>query len=225
MISPPADLSPIEVQAFRNIGALGAKTSREHPSLYSCPFDKSSDGFIYGEASAALILETKESARNRGVSPLCEIKGIGVYLDQNSSSNPSVSSEIAAMKQALKMAQIKSEEINYLNTHGTSSPLGDQTELMAIKEVFGARIKTLWFNSTKSIFGHNLFSAALMEAIATIIQMKKNFIHPNINLNSPISNEFRFAPKKSVEASIDYAMSNSFGFGGINTSLILKRSP
>ena len=114
--------------------------------------------------------------------------------------------------------------MDYINAHATSTPLGDEVEVRSIKSIFKNEISRIWVNSTKSIIGHCLFSAGIIELIACIQQMNQGFIHPNLNLVDPIDSNLRFAGKKSVDTDINIAMSNSFGFGGINTSLILKGS-
>jgi malonyl-ACP decarboxylase len=127
------------------------------------------------------------------------------------------------MTSALQQANLKPEQIHYLNAHGTSSPLGDKTEIKAVKRVFKECLSQLWINSSKSLTGHCLSSAGVIECIASIIQMQEGFIHPNINLENPIDGECRFSRQKAEMVSIDTAMSNSFGFGGINSSIILKK--
>ena len=138
-------------------------------------------------------------------------------------SDPNENGEIKAMESALTQAGITSRDVEYVNTHGTSSPLGDATELGAIKKVFKENMERIWINSTKGLTGHCLFSAGVVEAIAAIIQMQAGFIHPNKNLEDPIDKDFQFGGKHMTKAQINTAMSNSFGFGGINTSIIIKK--
>ncbi len=127
------------------------------------------------------------------------------------------------MELALTQAQIKANELDYLNAHGTSSPLGDETEIKAIRQVFQDHLSRLWINSTKGLTGHCLYSAGVVEAIASIIQMQEGFVHPNINLDNPIDRACLFSGSVSAPEKIEIAMSNSFGFGGINSSIILKK--
>lgn len=219
-----ADLTDMELQGFHNIGALGGKKFRNEPEKACRPFDNDHEGFIYGQASGCLILESSESVRERNISPLAEILGGAILLDGNRLSNPSEIGEIRVMESVLEQANMTAKDIDYINTHGTSSPLGDETELNAIKKVLKEEVARVWINSTKGLTGHCLFSAGVVEAIASIIQMRAGFIHPNVNLENPIDTDFLFGGKTATVAQVNTAMSNSFGFGGINTSIILKKS-
>jgi malonyl-ACP decarboxylase len=223
IVGAMADLSPLELQGFYNVGALGGKRFRDQPDKACRPFDKDHEGFIYGQAGGSLILESPDSAQKRNVPPLAEIGGGALVLDGNRLPNPNADGEARAMESALKQAGIKPGEVNYLNAHGTSSPLGDETEIKAVKQVFKESISHLWINSTKGLTGHCLTAAGVIEGIATIIQMKEGFIHPNLNLEHPIDDECKFSRHQSIETSIHTAVNNSFGFGGINTSVIFKK--
>jgi malonyl-ACP decarboxylase len=223
VVGAMADLSPMELQGFYNLGAMGGKYFVDEPKKACRPFDKDHEGFIYGQASACLILESQKSATGRGVQAVAEILGGALVLDGNRLADPSEKSEIRAMESALHQAQIKVNEIDYLNTHGTSSPLGDEIEIKAIRQVFQNHFSRLWINSTKGLTGHCLYSAGVVETIATIIQMQAGFIHPNMNLDHPIDSTARFSGSVSTPAQIETAMSNSFGFGGINSSILLKK--
>ncbi|MBA2649835.1 MAG: hypothetical protein H0U75_09640 [Legionella sp.] len=147
-----------------------------------------------------------------------------MLLDGNRFPDSRSEGESRAMRQALSKAQMTPADIDYLNTHGSSSMLGDAVEVRAIRSVFGDATNQVWLNATKGIIGHCLWSAGIVEAIATLLQMNGDFVHGNLNLDTPIDTECRFAPKDSVAANIGVAMSNSFGFGGINTSIIFTRS-
>jgi malonyl-ACP decarboxylase len=218
-----ADLTRMELQGFYNIGALGGKKFGGEPEKACRPFDREHEGFIYGQGCGCLILESLESVQKRRVAPLAEMLGGALVLDGNRLSNPDEAGEIKAMESALRQADVAAQEVDYINTHGTSSPLGDVTELKAIKGVFGRRIDRIWINATKGLTGHCLFAAGVVETIAAIIQMQGGFIHPNLNLENPIDPDFLFAGKTATAASLNTVMSNSFGFGGINTSIILRR--
>ncbi|MGI6668758.1 MAG: beta-ketoacyl synthase N-terminal-like domain-containing protein [Acetivibrionales bacterium] len=224
VVAPPADLSPLEVQGFYNMGAMGGRRFSDAPEKACRPFDRDHEGFIYGQGAGCLILESMESMQKRGGTALAEIQGASLVLDANRLSNPSVDGEARAMVKALNSAEIGPSDINYINAHGSSSPLGDEVELKAIKRVFEKELSNIWINSTKGLIGHCLYSAAVIEAIAVIIQMQEGFVHGNINLENPVDNDFLFVKSKYENASIEYALSNSFGFGGINTSIVLKRS-
>ncbi|TAK73856.1 MAG: beta-ketoacyl-ACP synthase [Gammaproteobacteria bacterium] len=217
-----ADLSPMDIQGFYNIGAMGAREFKHQPEKASRPFDDKHEGFIYGQASGCLVLESASSMERRKITPNAELLGGSLCLAGNSTSEPNLAAEVKVMKTAIKQSHISSDRIDYLNAHGSSSPLGDQVEVEAIISVFGGNNKNLLINSTKGLIGHCLYSAGVVEAIATIVQMQNNFIHPNKNLENPISDSCQFSGGVSIDKKITYAMSNSFGFGGINTSIILK---
>jgi malonyl-ACP decarboxylase len=217
-----ADLSPMEMQGFVNIGGMGGKAFSDEPARACRPFDSAHEGFIYGQGSGCIILESGECARKRKTSILASMPGGAVVLDGNRLSNPNEDGEVRVMEEALRQAGIGYQELDYINAHGTSTPLGDETEIKAIKRVLKERLTQVWVNSTKSMTGHCLYSAGVIEAIASIIQMREGFVHPNLNLEHPIDSECRFSGAVTVPAEIKTAMSNSFGFGGINTSIILK---
>lgn len=217
-----ADLSPMEVQGFWSIGAMGSQKFQHQPLQACRPFDLEHDGFILGQSSACLILERIEI--NQKDRLLAEIAGTAISLDANRYANPNLAGEIKAMQQALNNGKLNTPDIQYINTHGSSSPLGDATEIEAIKTVFGKNASKIWLNSTKSITGHCLWSAGIVEVIASLIQLRSEFVHPNLNLDNPIDHKCRFSRHQCESARIQFAMSNSFGFGGINTSIILKNS-
>ncbi|MCX7920828.1 MAG: beta-ketoacyl-ACP synthase [Clostridia bacterium] len=223
VIGSCADLSPMEIQGFVNLGGMGGNVFAEKPLEACRPFDKEHEGFIYGQASACLVLESIEHARTREAEILSYISGGAIALDANRLSTPCEDGEARAMTGALGEAGLKITDIDYINAHGTSTPLGDITEVNAIKKVFGSRTGEVWINSTKGLTGHCLYSAGVVEAIAVIIQMKENFLHPNLNLYTPIDNECRFCNRQIVEAEVRTALSNSFGFGGINTSVVIEK--
>lgn len=217
-----ADLSPMELQAFANIGALGGKRLHDAPELACRPFDAQHEGFIYGQASACVLLESRISARRRGKTGLGALLGGAIALHASASSAPDPAGEARAMQSALQHSNLRAEQIDYLNTHGSSSPLGDQVEIQAIEQVFGSHFSTLRLNATKGLTGHCLYAAGVVECIATLIQMQQDFIHPNRNLLQPIHAHARFAGAAAEPARIRLALSNSFGFGGINTSIVLQ---
>lgn len=218
-----ADLSPTELQGFHNLGALGGKTFSCSPQKACRPFDSLHEGFIYGQASGSLVLESLEFAEKHGGKILAEILGESLILDGNRLSNPNENGEAKAMESALRCAGIQFCEVDYINAHGTSTPLGDITEINAISRVFKKHFTDIWINSTKGLTGHCLYSAGIVEAIATIIQMNEGFLHPNLNLIDPINKEGRFVGQTAQNDNINVAMSNSFGFGGINTSIVLGK--
>jgi len=223
VIGAMADLSPATLQSYYNLGALGGKKENITPEEICRPFDNGHDGFVYGQGCGALVLESMSSAKKRKVPILAELLSGVIVIDANHLTNPSTEGEMRCMKKAITQAGKSIGDIEYINAHGTSTPLGDVTELDAIKKLFGKFIKHIWINSTKGLIGHCLYSAGILEAIATIIQMNEKFIHPSVNLSHAIDDDFRFSSKNLENVSINTALSNSFGFGGINTSIILKR--
>ena len=223
VVGTVADLSPMDIQGFINIGAMGGKKFQQHANKACRPFDTQHEGFIYGQACACVLLESTESALQRKVPVLAKIEGGSINLDANSSSNPNVKGELKAMEIALKQSGILASEIDYINTHGSSSPLGDVTEAEAISKLLGNHSPNVWLNATKGITGHCLYSAGVVEAIATVLQMNEGFLHPNKNLIEPIRDDLQFCDKKQINHKIEVALSNSFGFGGINTSIVLKQ--
>lgn len=218
-----ADLSPLEVQGFHNIGAMGGKYFAEFPSKASRPFDSNHEGFIWGQGSGCLILESQEIADHDGISSLGEMKGTAIALDAHRYSEPNVLGESRVMQQAIAEAGMVPEDIHYLNTHGSGSIVGDETEVKAIHEVFKDLTNQVWLNATKGLIGHCLWSAGILEAITTLIQMQEGFLHPNLNLENPIDTSLRWVGKQAESVEIKTALSNSFGFGGMNSSVLLLR--
>ena len=215
-----SDLSGAEFQALMNLGAMGSERFADRPDLACRPFDQDHDGFIYGEGCGAVILEKTDRAQQRGAKSHGQLKGWGLALDGNRSPEPSQKGEERAINTALAMADLQPESIDYVNTHGTGSPLGDKTEVAALKSV---GLHHSLINSTKSLTGHCLTGAGVVEGIATILQMKFGFCHPTKNLVNPIDTSLNWVKETSVQLEIKYAISNSFGFGGINTALLIAQ--
>ena len=209
-----ADLSPMEMQGFHALGAMGGKRFRDHPEKACRPFDSQHEGFIYGQAAACLVLEAADSADARGVASLAAILGGAIRLHATSSPSPDLDGEAEAMRAALHQSGVAASDIDYLNTHGTSSPLGDRTEIAAIEQVFGDHLPNVWLNATKGLTGHCLNSAGVVEIIATVIQTNQEFIHPNLNLDDPIHGAARFCGATAVRQPIHVAMSNALGSAG-----------
>lgn len=214
------DLSSVECQGLRNLGAMGSTRFADAPQAACRPFDQEGDGFIYGEGAAVVVLERADHAQRRGVQRYGRLLGWGSVLDGNRQANPNQQGEMRAMQAALQMAGLQPAQINYVNTHGTSSPLGDQTEVAALKAL-GLGHAPL--NATKALTGHTLTAAGVVEAVATLLQMQAGQLHPTRNLQRPIDSTLPWVGEKAVAAQVDYALSNSFGFGGINATLIFGR--
>ncbi|HEX8329842.1 MAG TPA: beta-ketoacyl-ACP synthase II [Hymenobacter sp.] len=209
--------------------ALKAMSERnDDPASASRPYDKDRDGFVLGEGAGAIVLEEYEHARARGAKIYCEMIGGGMSSDAYhiTAPDPSGSGVVLVMQNALRDAGIKPEAVDYINTHGTSTPLGDGAEIKAIETVFGEAAKKLNISSTKSMTGHLLGGAGGVEAVACILAMQHNVVPPTINLNTPdpeINQELNFTPNVAQEREVNVAMSNTFGFGGHNTSVIFRK--
>jgi malonyl-ACP decarboxylase len=209
-----ADYSSFELQAFTNLGAM----SLESPCR---PFDSNRSGFVYGQGGACLILETRSHATSRGAEPIAQLAGVSLNLDANHSAEPAAAGEARAMRQALQSAGIEASAIDYVNAHGSASHAGDIAEATALSEIFSQSSSPV-VNSTKALTGHTLYAAGIVEAIATIIQMRDGFIHPNPFLDHPLDAQLHFAGKIAQPATIRAALSNSFGFAGINSSVVFR---
>ena len=219
-----ASLSAFAIAGFNNMKALSHSTD---PDRASIPFDKERDGFVMGEGSGILILEELEHAKKRGAKIYAEIVGYGISADAYHLTAPDPEGRGAArcMQMALDHAGMKPEDIDYINTHGTSTPLGDICETKAIKAVFGDHAKNgLLISSTKSMTGHLLGAAGGVELAACLMAMQDGIIPPTINVdNQDPECDLDCVPNKAREARVDAALSNSFGFGGHNSSVIVKK--
>ena len=194
------------------------------PELASRPWDKNRDGFVMGEGAGIIVLEELEHAKKRGAKIYAELIGYGMSGDAYHITAPSEDGDggFRAMKQALKMANISPEDINYLNAHGTSTIKGDQIELNAIMRLFDKH-KNLFVSSTKSSIGHLLGAAGSVESIFSILAINNSVAPGTLNLEDPIeSNNINLVAKVPIETKINIALSNSFGFGGTNTALLFK---
>lgn len=221
-VAPMYNFSPVELSSFSNLDVFGDYSSFKDAAEASRPFDQNHKGFIPGQASACIILETKEHAKKRGKKVLAELVSGAIVLDGNRLANANENGELRAMQRALQFSGLELSEIDYVNAHGTSTPSGDEIEANAIARLLKEHRERVWVNSTKSLTGHCMYSAGILEAIACICQMNGNYIHGTRNLENPITAQLRFAKETIKEQNIRYAMSNSFGFGGINSTIILK---
>lgn len=214
------------IGGFSGMKALSSRN--DDPATASRPFDKDRDGFVLGEGAGALILEEYEHAVSRGAKIYAEILGGGMTADAYHITAPHPEGLGAAnvMKYALTDAGIGPELVDYINVHGTSTPLGDVAEIRAIQNVFGEKAFDIHVSSTKSMTGHLLGASGAIESIACLIAMKEGFIPPTINhfTDDPeIDSRMQLTFNEPVEAEVHYALCNTFGFGGHNTSLILKK--
>jgi len=219
-----AAVVPISMAGFSNMKAM--TTRNDDPEHASRPFDTGRDGFILGEGSGILILEELEAARSRGAQIYAEIIGYGMSNDAYDMVHPAPEGAGAAraMTAALKSACIPPDAVGYINAHGTSTPAGDVLEVQAIKSVFGPHARRLAVSSTKSMTGHLLGAAGAIEAIATALALQKGLLPPTMNLETPDPEcDLDFVPNKPREQQVEIALSNSFGFGGHNATLVFKR--
>ncbi|MEN3044096.1 MAG: beta-ketoacyl-ACP synthase II [Candidatus Hydrothermales bacterium] len=219
-----APLTPIALAGFGNMKALS--TRNDEPEKASRPFDKLRDGFVMGEGCAVLILEEKESAMKRGARIYAELVGYGATADAYHITAPCVDGDGAyrSMKMACDSASLDPKEIDYINSHGTATPRGDVAETLAIKRLLGERAYKIPVNSTKSMVGHLLGGAGALEAGVTVLAIYHQKVHPTINLEYPDPEcDLDYVKDGAREVKIRYALSNSFGFGGHNCSLLFKK--
>jgi len=215
------NVSPLGLAATSLIGAL----SREADPEKACrPFDLNRSGFVYGDGAGILVLETLEHARGRGAPILAELAGAGWAFDAFSETVPVAEQEAVAMKAALKDAGVTPEDVDYINAHGTSTLLNDGTETRAIKTVFGDRAYRIPISSNKSMLGHLACAAGAVEAIATVMTIREGIIPPTIHYQTPDPEcDLDYVPNQARANSVDVCLSNSFGLGGQNCSLIIRR--
>ncbi|MGA1862375.1 beta-ketoacyl-ACP synthase II [Deferribacter thermophilus] len=217
-------ITPLAVAGFANMKALSRRN--DEPEKASRPFDVDRDGFVMGEGAGILILEELEHALARGAKIYAEVVGYGMTGDAYHITAPDESGDGAsrAMKMAIKDAGITPDKIDYINAHGTSTPYNDIIETRAIKNVFGEHAYKLYVSSTKSMTGHLLGAAGSVEAAYCAMAIKDGVVPPTINLENPDPEcDLNYVPNKPINAEVRYALSNSFGFGGTNACLVLKR--
>jgi 3-oxoacyl-[acyl-carrier-protein] synthase II len=217
-----APIVRLGVAGFINMKALS--TRNDEPEKASRPFDRDRDGFVIGEGAAVLVLESEEHALKRGAKIYSQIVGYGASADSFhiAAPDPSGSGAQKCMKAALKDADLNIDEIDYINAHGTSTPVGDKAEVSAIQNLFKDRAKKLKISSCKSMIGHLLGAAGGAETIACVMSIVNGIIPPTINLDNP-DFDLDFVPNKSVKADVRSVLNNSFGFGGHNASLAITK--
>lgn len=219
-----ASITPLTLAGFSIMRALSVRN--DSPETASRPFDLDRDGFVLSEGAATIILEEYEHAHKRGAKIYAEMVGYGATCDAFHVTMPAPGGEggALAMKNALQDADIQPKDIQYINAHGTSTPLNDKCETTAIKTVFGDHTYKLKINSSKSMIGHTLGGAGALEAMVLIKSIEEQKIHPTINLTTPDPEcDLDYNPKGTIPLKIEYGLSNSFGFGGHNAVLIFKR--
>jgi 3-oxoacyl-[acyl-carrier-protein] synthase II len=220
VVGGEAAITGIGVGGFAAMKALS--TRNDDPQHASRPFDKDRDGFIMGEGAGALVLEEYEAAKARGARIYAELIGFGESGDANHITTPTMDGPLRAMKAAMKMAG--NPEIDYINAHGTSTPINDKNETGAIKELFGGKENCPPVSSTKGQIGHCLGAAGSIEAVIAVMAMERGIIPPTINYETPDENcDLDYVTEGAREAKLDVVMSNSFGFGGTNGVVIFKK--
>ena len=223
MIAGGSDAS-LEPVSIAGIDVLGALSHESDPAKASRPFDLNRNGFVYGEGAGLLVLENLEHAKRRGAPILAEIAGAGWSFDAYDSTAPTPATEACAMRTALQNARVKIDEVDYVNAHGTSTKLNDACETSAIKMVFGENAYKIPISATKSMIGHIITAAGAIETIATILVMNKGIIHPTINYETPDPDcDLDYVPNVARPAQVNVCLKNSFGLGGENCCLVLKR--
>lgn len=217
-----APLVHVAISGFNVMRAIS--TRNEDPSSASRPFDKDRDGFVMGEGSGLILLEDLEHAKKRGAKIYAELIGSGMSGDAHHITSPSIDGPVICMEMALKNAGINPEQVDYINAHGTSTQQNDINETNAIKKVFGGHSSKLLVSSTKSITGHLLGAAGGLEAGIASLALHEGCVPPTINLDNPQEGcDLNYVPHTTVEEKINIAVSNSFGFGGTNCTLIFKK--
>ena len=222
-----AAISRIGLAGFAACKALSTNYNDE-PTRASRPYDKGRDGFVMGEGSGVVVLEELEHAKKRGAHIYAEVAGYGLSGDAHHITAPAEDGDggYRAMQAALKRSGLSVDDIDYINAHGTSTPLGDEIEVGAVKRLFGDAVYKLSMSSTKSAIGHLLGAAGSVEAIFSILAMNANIAPPTLNLEDPSEScDIDLVPNKPKERQINAVLSNSFGFGGTNASLVMKPAP
>lgn len=221
--------APISMGPLGGFNAMKALSEKnDTPQTASRPFDKERDGFVLGEGSGALLLEDLEHALNRNARIYCEVVGAGMASDAYhvTAPHPEGTGAVLAMQNALKMANLKPSDVNYINAHATSTPLGDISECNAIEKVFGETLSTVNISASKSMIGHLMGAAGVVESIACIKAIHENIIPPTINFENfdpQINPNMKITPNKCLKTNVDIALNNTFGFGGHSVTSIFKK--
>ncbi|MCK4353218.1 beta-ketoacyl-ACP synthase II [candidate division WOR-3 bacterium] len=219
-----ASVTPLAISGFANMRAISARN--DEPEKASRPFDLKRDGFVVGEGAGIIILEEANHAKKRDAKVYCEIVGCGMTCDSHhiTAPDPNGAEAARAIKVALSEAKILPEEVDYINAHGTSTPLNDKMETQAVKLAIGKQARKVAISSTKSMIGHLLGAAGAVEIIATILSIRDSIVHPTINLEYPDPEcDLDYVPNKARKMPVRVAISDSFGFGGHNAAIVLKR--
>jgi 3-oxoacyl-[acyl-carrier-protein] synthase II len=217
-------MTRMSISAFQNMGALSERN--DDPPRASRPFDATRDGFVFSEGAGLLVFENYDTARQRNAKIYAEVVGYGTSCDAEHITHPSEDGGGAAlaMQHALDDAQLAASQVDYINAHGTGTPLGDAAETRAMKSVFGPHATRVSISSTKSQLGHSLGASGGIELVFTVLALQENTIPPTINLHTPDPGcDLDYTPNEARQRAISVAMSNSFGFGGHNASIIVRK--
>jgi len=218
-----ANISPIGIASTGRVGALSRQAD---PNKASRPFDLDRDGFVFGEGAGIMVLETLEHAQGRGAPILGELAGVGWSFDAYNETAPDAETQAVAMRLALRDANLAPEDIDYINAHGTSTKLNDAAETRAIKLVFGQRAYQIPISSNKSMIGHLACAAGAVEAVAAVMTVREGVIPPTINYQTPDPEcDLDYVPNQARRQPVRACLSNSFGMGGQNCCLVIKRFP
>lgn len=224
VMAPMLDFSPMDLHGMALMGAITYQSFNDAPEKASRPYDAQREGFVPSHGAAALIVEELEHARQRGATIYAEILGVESSADGSHLPQPSQDGQSHLMRRLLDKYRIDPVEIDYINAHATSTPLGDITEINSIKEVFGDHAYKLKINAPKSMLGHTCWSAATVETVAAILQMQKGVLHPSINIEERDPQiDLDVCQGASVPHKINLMMKNSFGFGGLNSISLIRR--
>jgi 3-oxoacyl-[acyl-carrier-protein] synthase II len=219
-----APLAPLCFGAFSIIRAMS--TRNDDPAAASRPFDRDRDGFVMGEGATVVVLEELDRALARGAHVYAEVVGYGTSNDAHhmTAPRPDGSQASRSMRLALRDANLSPGEVAYVNAHGSSTPLNDPTETCAIKQTFGEHASSLQVSSTKGYYGHALGASGAIELAITALALENRWLPPTLNHDAPAEGcDLDYIPNEGRSADVEYALSNSFGFGGINAALVLKR--
>jgi 3-oxoacyl-[acyl-carrier-protein] synthase II len=219
-----AAITPMGIGGFNSMKAIS--TNNDHPEQASRPFDLNRDGFVMGEGAGIVVLEELEHARARGANIIAEMSGVGFTADAYHLTAPAPGGEgaVRAMRLCIKDGGLVTDDIDYINAHGTSTPYNDKNETTAIKSVFGERAYDIAISSTKSMTGHMLGAAGAVELIVSALAMKNEMVPPTINYETPDPEcDLNYTPNKPIKRTINAAISNTFGFGGHNACLCIKK--
>ena len=220
------ELDPVGLQGWALVNALVWRGFADEPHRASRPWDVRREGFVPAEGAGAVILETLAGARARGARIYAELLGGVATCDATRSPKPLVEGQVRVIRSALKDAGVTPEEVDYVNAHATSTRLGDVVEVQALKVVLGDHAYRIPVNATKSMVGHCLTASSMVEFVATLVQMESGFVHPTINLDEPEAGlDLDFVPHEARQHHIRVAISNSFGFGGLNACVVVGRAP